>query len=90
MGLNKTVLRTRTITAVLYVAVMLLGLLTGKIAFISLCAVIAAGSVFELWRLAKKQTQYSVLALGILGTLFLLISIFHYLTTGFPSQKNGG
>ena len=87
MGLDKSVLLTRTITAVVFAVVMLLGLLTHEFAFISLCTLIAFGCVHELWRLSKKQSNYNLTALRILGTLFILLSLSLYLLSGFEPQS---
>lgn len=86
MGLDKKVLRTRTTTAVVFAVVILLGLLTNAYIFIGLFVFVAIGCVVELWRLAKKQNSYSYVGLGILGSLFILLSFFFFIFTGisFP------
>ncbi len=89
MGLDKKVLRTRGITAIVFAAVMLLGLLTNVYSFISLFAFVAIGCIVELWRLARKQTTYSTLGLGLLGTIFIFFAFLFFIFTGITILPMG-
>ncbi len=90
MGLNKTVLKTRTTTAIIYAVVMLGGLLFNLYLFGILCLVILAGTVYEFWKLAAKQQEYAAVWLGVFGSIFLMGSIVLFFSTGLHFNSMDG
>ncbi len=85
MGLNTSVFKTRSITAVLFLAVMLTALLWCGLSFIMITGLIALGSVIEfirLSRIAPKATP--LLYLG--GMLYIIAGLLAYACLGFNLQ----
>ncbi len=75
MALNTAVLKTRTITAIVFGVVMLAGLLFSAPVFFVLCVIIASGCVYELGKLTKKLYGPQRWIIFIFGSLFILLSL---------------
>jgi phosphatidate cytidylyltransferase len=81
MALDKQVFRTRAITALVFVAVMLLGLFTNFWAFVLLFTIIAVGCLFEYLKLMKKITP-DKLWYSALGIFYIVVPALMMLDLG--------
>ena len=75
MALNKEVFITRTLTALIFVAVMLLGLLWNRWSFIILFTIIHFGCWYEFVRLMKKIYGEKFLPYCLLGLIYISLPI---------------
>lgn len=83
MALNKATFQTRSLSAIVFVIVMLCGLLTGGISFLLLCALIAGGCLFEMIRLINRPGMKRRAILFPTGILYVIISILLLTDLGF-------
>ena len=81
MGLNKETFRTRTITAIVFAAVMLLALFGGAIPFIAIFMIIMAGCLWEFIKLMGLMNKGG-LAIPY-AVLYIIIPISLYISSGF-------
>lgn len=79
MALNKEVFKTRTITAIVFAAVMLLGLLWNYWLFIGLCILIHFGCWFEFIKLIKRIYGSKSLPYYFLGFLYITMPILMFI-----------
>ena len=75
MALNTSVLRTRSLTAVVFTLIMLAGLLINAWAFVLLCFVVAVGSVYELIKLAGRIEKPYRGWIAVGGSVFIFFSM---------------
>ncbi|MEJ7610407.1 MAG: phosphatidate cytidylyltransferase [Ferruginibacter sp.] len=73
MALNKAVLKTRTLTAVVFAAVMLAGLFINRWIFIVLCLIITAGCLYEFLKMAKKQGKKKYYLFAIAAPFYIIM-----------------
>lgn len=76
MALNKAVFKTRSLTAVVFAAIMLAGMFINGILFLGLCILIAAGCFIEYLRLVKmiyKRQWFLYLLPGLVYTVLPLV-----------------
>lgn len=73
MALNKEVFKTRSLTALVFVSVMLLGLLWNKYSFIILFNIIHFGCWMEYKQLVKKITNKSIY--NLLGIFYISLPV---------------
>jgi phosphatidate cytidylyltransferase len=71
MALNIQTLKTRSLTAVIFVAVMLVGLLWNQWSFIALFTVIHFGCWYEFIKLMKKIYDYEYLKYCLFGLVYI-------------------
>ncbi len=88
MALNKEVFKTRTLTAAVFVAVMLAGLFINGYTFLALCLVIMFGALYEFLKIVKliKPTKYTPYLLFALP--YIIIPIIMLLDIGIGLGKN--
>lgn len=82
MALNKEVFKTRSLTAVVFVIVMLLGLLILPIGFIVLFTIIHFGAWYEFVKLMKKIHGEKYLPYCLLGLVYITMPILMLIDTG--------
>ena len=78
MALNKEVFKTRALTALIFVAVMLVGLLWNGYSFVALISIIICGSVYEIikiGKLIKGNDWQKYLPIGIVYAVMLIFFI---------------
>src|SRR5512140_3367704 len=75
MAFNKEVFKTRSLTAVVFVAVMLVGLLWNRWSFVVLFTIIHFGCWFEFVKLMKKIHGEKFLPYCLLGILYITMPI---------------
>jgi phosphatidate cytidylyltransferase len=75
MAFNKEVFKTRSLTAVVFVAVMLVGLLWSRWSFVVLFTIIHFGCWFEFVKLMKKIHGEKFLLYCLLGFLYITMPI---------------
>ena len=94
MALNVATLKTRSLTAVVFVAVMLTGLLWNDWSFFILFTIIHFGCWYELVKLLKKIYAEKYLNYCLLGLIYItmpIAMIFHlYLNINFSESVRGG
>ena len=97
MALNKAALRTRTLTAIVFVAVMASGLFYSKWSFFILFSVVHFGAwreyvaLIKKWQPALIETKNSWWAtVALLGWCGMLYATNHQLVVKFFSLKEGG
>lgn len=73
MALNKEVFKTRALTALVFVVVMLVGLLWNEWSFLLLLLIIHFGSWFEFFKLLKKISPENYLFYSLLGLLYITL-----------------
>lgn len=88
MALDKQTFRTRAITAVVFAAVMLLGLFTNKWAFTLLFIVIMVGCLLEYVRLIKKINPSRPTAYLLLSIVYIVMPILMMLDLGLIITVN--
>jgi phosphatidate cytidylyltransferase len=92
MALNINTFRTRTITALIFVAVMLSGLLWNAWSFIILFTVIHFGCWYEFVKLMKKIYQEKFLLYSFLGIIYITVPMVAMLdlpiATNLPTAGN--
>ena len=80
MAINKEVLKTRALTAVVFVAVMLVGLFYNEWSFIILFTIIHFGGWYEFIKLMKKIQADKYLPYCMLGLIYItmpLLMLYH-------------
>ena len=85
MALDKKTFQTRTITAIVFAAIMLIGLFTNVWTFLSLFFIIMIGCLVEYVRLVFKMTGNNLplrLSAGALYTIFPILTIIDLGTSG--------
>ena len=82
MTFNTSVFKTRALTALVFVAVMIGGLFTNGYAFISLFAIIMIGSIYELKKLIIKIDKISDRTFLPLSVLYIIFPIFLLIDLG--------
>ncbi len=81
MAFNITIFKTRALTAIVFAAVMLIGLLWNKWSFIGLILLIHFGCWYEFVKLTKKLNSGVSLLLGL---LYITIPLLTLLLSGLP------
>jgi phosphatidate cytidylyltransferase len=84
MALDSQTFKTRAITAIVFVIVMLAGLLWNGLSFILLFTIIHFGCWFEFARLLKKIRPVSWMYLLPLGLLYITLPVLLLIMCGFP------
>ena len=86
MALNKEVFKTRTITAIIFAAVMLAGLFTpGGILFLALSLVILCGCLFEFYKILRIIKPKKYLTYLPLGLFYIIIPVLLLVRMGFSN-----
>ncbi len=87
MALNLQTLKTRSLTAVVFVAVMLVGLLWNSIAFLILFTIIHFGCWGEFMKLVMRIYSNKRLPYSLFGLLYITIPILMFINTGLSIKK---
>lgn len=82
MALNKEVFKTRSLTAVVFVIVMLAGLLWNFWSFVLLFTIIHFGCWFEFVKLMKKINEPNFLPYSLLGLFYITMPILMIIGLG--------
>jgi phosphatidate cytidylyltransferase len=82
MALNKEVFKTRALTAVIFVAVMLVGLLWNFWSFLILFTIIHFGCWYEFIKLMKKIHGAKFLPYCLFGLIYITMPIIMFISTG--------
>ncbi len=86
MALNKEIFKTRTITAIIFAAVMLAGLFTaGGILFLVLFLVILCGCLFEFYKILKLIYPKNFLTYLPFGLMYIIIPLLLLIRMGFST-----
>lgn len=85
MTWNNQTFKTRTLTAIVFAAVMLAGLLLNGYLFIALILLIMGGCLVELNALKKKMPETSSLKEVLHAAVYIVIPLLMYMSLGFPS-----
>jgi phosphatidate cytidylyltransferase len=85
VALDKKTFRTRTLTAIVFAAVMLLGLFTNFWAFTILFLVIMFGCLVEYVRLIKKISPEKMIAYLPLAIIYIIMPVIMMLSLGLLS-----
>ena len=91
MAINKEVLKTRSLTAVVFVAVMLVGLFYNEWSFIILFTIIHFGGWYEFIKLMRKIHGHKYLPYCLLGLVYItmpLLMLYHLGVTISASHIN--
>jgi phosphatidate cytidylyltransferase len=83
MALNLQTFRTRTLTAVVFVVVMLSGLFFNKWSFVTLFVIIHFGCWYEFIKLIKKIYSDSYLPNAFLGLAYITLPVLMIIDLGF-------
>lgn len=83
MAINVETLKTRALTALIFVAVMLVGLLWNQWSFIVLFTIIHFGCWYEFVKLMKKIYGEQYLKYSLLGLVYITIPILMIINLGF-------
>ncbi len=78
MALNKEVFKTRALTALIFVAVMLLGLLWNGYTFTLLICVIICGCMFELKKIIRLLNPHKSIYLLLPSIIYSLLPVFFF------------
>ena len=90
MALNKEVFKTRTLTALIFVAVMLVGLLWNRWSFIILFTIIHFGCWYEFVKLMKKIYGEKFLPYCLLGLVYITMPILMMIDLwNIPMMRKG-
>lgn len=84
--LQSAVFRQRAITAIVFVAVMLVGLFWNEISFLVVFGIITLGSLWEFWGVTLEKTRLTTLK-KIIGLVFGLAIYYTFYTIFTPSQE---
>jgi phosphatidate cytidylyltransferase len=87
MAFNKEVFKTRALTAIIFAAVMLIGLCINGWLFISLCAVIMLGCLFEYRKIVRLIAPKGFTYLNMLALPYIILPLFLYAQLGFVLDK---
>ena len=82
MAFNTQVFKTRTLTAIIFAAVMLTGLLWNQWSFLILFSVIHFGCWWEYIKLVKKINKQKYLLFSIFGLLYITIPVLMMVDMG--------
>ena len=82
MAINKSVFRTRTLTAIVFAAVMLAGLFINMWSFIALCLLIAAGCLFEFLKIARRLGKKKYYLLMLISPFYILMPMIMMMMLG--------
>jgi len=85
MALNIATLKTRALTALIFVAVMLAGLLWNKWSFLALFTILHFGCWYELMKLMKKIYGEKYLKYCLLGLVYITMPILMLINLGFKA-----
>jgi len=83
MALNIATLKTRALTALIFVTVMLVGLLWNKWSFLALFTIVHFGCWYELVKLMKKIYGEKYLKYCLLGLVYITMPILMLINLGF-------
>lgn len=86
MGLNKQIFKTRAITAVIFAAIMLCGLLLNGYLFAALCLIIMLGALVEFFKLMHLIQPSSNSFKYVHSIVYVIIPIVLFASLGFPSR----
>lgn len=86
MALNVATLKTRSLTAVVFVAVMLAGLLWNFWSFLILFTVVHFGCWYEFVKLMKQIYGRKYLPYSLFGLLYITMPVTMYINTGVTIQ----
>ncbi len=86
MAINTEVLRTRALTAVIFVAVMLAGLLWNQWGFILLFAIVHFGCWYEFIKLMKKIYGTRYRPYSLMGIFYITMPILMLISLGFTGS----
>ena len=86
MALNIATFKTRALTALIFVAVMLGGLLWSKWSFLILFTVIHFGCWYELVKLMKKIYEEKYLLSCLVGLIYITLPILMMMNLGFKGE----
>lgn len=89
MAFNLSVFKTRALTAIIFVVVMLGGLLINKWLFVALCTIIACGCFYEMIKLIKKMPG-SNLTLLPAAIVYTFLPILLFADLAFPAWNAVG
>ena len=87
MGLNLKTFQRRALTAVIFLVVMLGGLLWNMWSFIILCALIAAGCIYEFIRISRKMPVNNRPFFMLAGSMFIFMSLLLYVNFGLRTTQ---
>ena len=87
MALNKEVFKTRSLTAVVFVIVMLLGLFWNFWSFVVLFTVIHFGAWYEFVKLMKKINGEKYLPYCLLGLFYITMPVLMMIDMGISVRK---
>jgi phosphatidate cytidylyltransferase len=90
MAINVEVLKTRSLTAVVFVAVMLTGLLWNQWSFITLFTIVHFGCWYEFVKLMKKIYGEKYLLYSLLGLVYITMPILMLLDFGIEFSEIDG
>ena len=82
MAINKTVFRTRTLTAIVFAAVMLAGLFINMWSFIILCLLIVAGCFYEFLKIARSGSKRRYYFFMLVSPFYILMPMIMMLMLG--------
>jgi phosphatidate cytidylyltransferase len=91
MAFDRQTFKTRTLTAIVFAAVMLVGLLWNKWSFIILFTIIHFGGWLEFVRLLKKIDPVNYKLKSLLGILYITLPIFLMIfirLSNFPGKED--
>lgn len=88
MALNIATLKTRSLTAVVFVAVMLAGLLWNFWSFLILFTIVHFGCWYELVKLMTKIYREKYLQYSLLGVVYITMPIFMLIYLGAKVNSN--
>lgn len=88
MALNKTVFKTRAITAVVFAIVMLAGLFINKYSFIALCLIIMAGCFYEFMKIGRAQGKRKYYLYVIAVPFYILMPLMMLIMLGITATTN--
>lgn len=90
MALNLQTLRTRSLTAAIFVVVMLTGLLWNCWSFFILFTIIHFGCWYEFIKLAKKISKKNYLVFSLLGLIYISLPVLAMLDLGISWEVHTG
>ena len=90
MALNLQTLRTRSLTAAVFVVVMLTGLLWNYQSFLILFTIIHFGCWYEFIKLAKKISKKNYLVFSLLGLIYISLPVLAMLDLGISWEVHTG
>ena len=90
MALNLQTLRTRSLTAAVFVVVMLTGLLWNYQVFLILFTIIHFGCWYEFIQLTKKISKKNYLVFSLLGLIYISLPVLAMLDLGISWEVHTG